>query len=70
MRVEQLNLYYYTAIGRIGIAERNGKIIQSLFGSRACPRKEPEICETAVLKSAAGQLKAYLAGCCKILAAA
>ena len=55
-------LYYYgTELGRIGIAESNGQITDLYFEGESVP-EQVEICETAILKEAAGQLKAYLAG--------
>jgi len=57
-----MNLYYYaTELGRIGIAERDGRITALYFEGESVPA-EAEICETAVLREAAAQLKAYLAG--------
>jgi methylated-DNA-[protein]-cysteine S-methyltransferase len=57
-----MNLFYYdTGLGRIGIAESNGRISALYFEGETVPEKA-EICETSVLKEAAGQLTAYLAG--------
>ena len=57
-----MNLYYYaTALGRIGITERDGRITALCFEGEPVPQ-QADICETAVLREAATQLKAYLAG--------
>jgi len=57
-----MNIYYYdTELGRIGIAECDGRITALYFEGETVP-ENAEICETAVLREAAGQLKAYLAG--------
>jgi len=57
-----MNLYYYdTALGRVGIAESNGQITALYYEGETVP-ENAEICETSVLKEAAAQLKAYLAG--------
>ena len=57
-----MNIYFYnTDLGRIGIAERSGRITALYFEGEGVPEKT-EVCETAVLKEAAAQLKAYLAG--------
>ena len=64
MRAEgwEMNLYYYeTCLGRIGIAECNGRITALDFEGEPVS-EHAKICETAVLKEAAGQLKDYLAG--------
>ena len=57
-----MNLYYYaTALGRIGITECDGRITALYFEGEPVPA-QADICETAVLREAAGQLQAYLAG--------
>ena len=57
-----MNLYYYqTTIGKIALAEEGGKLTHFLFPRKAVP-KGAELKETAVLKEAARQLEAYLAG--------
>jgi len=57
-----MNLYYYdTQLGRIGIVESSGRITALYFDGESAP-ETAKIQETAVLKDASGQLKAYLAG--------
>jgi methylated-DNA-[protein]-cysteine S-methyltransferase len=57
-----MNLYYYaTELGRIGIAENNGRLTALYFEGEGVP-EGAEIIETPVLKEAACQLKAYLGG--------
>lgn len=53
--------FYETVIGRIGIAEQNEKVINLYFQGDSCP-DGGKVCETAILKEAAGQLNDYLAG--------
>lgn len=53
--------YYKTTIGRIGIAEHNGKISNLFFEADPVP-PGARLLETAALKAAAWQLHAYLAG--------
>ena len=53
--------FHTTTIGRIGIAEENGAITNLYFESHAIPHNV-EIRETAIIKEAFRQLKAYLAG--------
>jgi methylated-DNA-[protein]-cysteine S-methyltransferase len=57
-----MNLFYYkTTIGRIGIAEQNGKIANLYFEPDPIPQCF-QLLETATLKVAASQLQAYLDG--------
>ena len=53
--------FYEFEIGKIGIAEKDGKITNLYFENDELP-KDLLICETSVLKEAARQLKSYLAG--------
>ena len=53
--------YYRTTIGRIGIAEQNGKITNLYFATDPTPQGV-ELLETDTLKMAAFQLQAYLDG--------
>lgn len=53
--------FYETDIGKIGIAERDGRITNLYFPSDSWP-PDMEIHETPVLKEAAQQLQSYLAG--------
>jgi len=53
--------YYRTSIGRIGIAEQNGKIANLFFEADPIPQGA-QLLETAALKMASLQLQAYLAG--------
>jgi methylated-DNA-[protein]-cysteine S-methyltransferase len=54
-------VYYHTEIGRIGIAEQNGKITNLFFETDPIPQGV-QLLETGVLKMAASQLQAYLEG--------
>jgi methylated-DNA-[protein]-cysteine S-methyltransferase len=57
-----MNFFYYqTTLGKIGIGESRGKITHLVFETDAIP-KDIELRETAILKEAAAQLQAYLAG--------
>lgn len=56
--------YYNTTIGRIGIAEHNGKIANLFFEADPIPQGA-RLLETAVLKAASQQLHAYLQGSLK-----
>lgn len=53
--------FYEFGIGRIGIAEDEGKITNVYFADDKMPR-DMQLCETPVLKEAAEQLKSYFAG--------
>lgn len=53
--------FYETDMGKIGIAETEGKITHVYFENDRLPQDTP-VCETPVLKEAARQLKSYLAG--------
>lgn len=57
--------YYNTTIGRIGIAEQNGKIANLFFETDPIPQGA-RLFETAALKEAARQLHAYLEGSLKL----
>lgn len=55
-------LYFYELeIGRIGIAEKDGRITNLYFPEDKLP-EDMEICETPVLKEAELQLESYLKG--------
>lgn len=55
-------LYYYECdMGKIAIAETQGKITNLYFSSDVSP-ENMEILETPILKEAAGQLRSYLKG--------
>ena len=57
-----MQLYFSeTSLGKIGIAEQDGNIVQVYFGTEVIP-SEVEIIETALLAAAFSQLNAYLAG--------
>lgn len=59
------NIYYYdTLIGRIGIAEESGQIIQVVFPNDPQVKfdKSFSLKETDILEQAANQLKEYLQG--------
>ena len=57
-----MNLYCYeTSLGRMAITESDGRITALYFEGEPVP-EQAELCETAVLREAAGQLRAYLAG--------
>lgn len=56
--------FYDTKIGRIGIAEQDGKISNVFFGNTVSPETYT-IEETCLLKDAAEQLNTYLEGKCK-----
>jgi methylated-DNA-[protein]-cysteine S-methyltransferase len=57
-----MNLYFHNlAIGRIGIAEQQGSITNLYFESDTIP-PNAQIVETALIKEAFRQLRAYLAG--------
>jgi methylated-DNA-[protein]-cysteine S-methyltransferase len=53
--------FYQTALGKIGIAEDNNNIANLFFETDTIP-KNIEIIETKIIKKAAEQLNAYLAG--------
>jgi methylated-DNA-[protein]-cysteine S-methyltransferase len=53
--------FYETDMGKIGIAEKDGKITNLYFTADKLPQ-EIQTCETPILKEAARQLKSYLAG--------
>lgn len=53
--------FYDTPLGRIGIAEEDGKITNLFFGSTVTPQKYITE-ETELLKKAGTQLKEYFAG--------
>ena len=55
-------LYFYpTTIGRIGIAEDDGRITHVFFATDDIP-PSPMISETRIIREAAEQLRGYLAG--------
>lgn len=55
-------IYFYKySIGKIGIAEENGKITNLYFENTEFP-KDILMCETPILKEAARQLNDYLTG--------
>lgn len=55
-------IYFYESdIGRIGIAEKDGRITNVYFTEDEAP-KDIQICETPLLKEAARQLESYLRG--------
>lgn len=57
-----MRLYFSeTSLGKIGIAEQDGKVVQVYFGTEVIP-SEVEIIETVLLGAAFSQLNAYLAG--------
>ncbi len=57
-----VHIYFYESdIGKIGIAENDGKITNLYFLNDQLPQ-ELQICETPILKEAAQQLKRYLTG--------
>jgi len=57
-----VSIYFYESdMGKIGIAENDGKITNLYFLNDELPQ-ELLICETPILKEAAQQLKSYLAG--------
>lgn len=57
-----MRMYFYeTDIGKIYIAENNKKITNLYFKTDAIPQNV-EICETATIREAYGQLAGYLAG--------
>lgn len=57
-----MHVYFYESdIGKIGIAEKNGKVTNLYFANDKLPQ-DIEICETPILKEASHQLKSYLAG--------
>jgi methylated-DNA-[protein]-cysteine S-methyltransferase len=53
--------YYESEVGKIGIAEKDGRITNVYITNDELP-KDIELCETAILKEAAKQLKSYFAG--------
>jgi len=53
--------FYESEIGRIGITEKDGRITNVYITDDELP-EDVEICETPLLKEAAGQLKSYFAG--------
>lgn len=53
--------YYQTAIGKIGIAEREGVITNLYLAADPFPT-DPEMYETLLLREAAEQLESYLSG--------
>lgn len=55
--------FYNTAIGEIGLAERDGAVAHVFFGSTVAPQRY-ELCETPLLQQAAAELQAYFAGQC------
>ena len=56
--------FYETVLGKIGIAEEDGKITNLCFENDKKP-ENAEICETQVIKEAARQLKCYFSGTLK-----
>ena len=57
------NVYYYeTDLGRVGIAEANGKITHLFFEGEEFPGKEYEERETPILAEAGRQLGEYFKG--------
>ncbi|SNT04150.1 methylated-DNA-[protein]-cysteine S-methyltransferase [Anaerovirgula multivorans] len=57
-----MNIYFYESdIGKIGIAEKDGRITNLYFENDKLPQ-DIQICETPILKEAAQQLKSYLVG--------
>lgn len=53
--------FYESVIGRIGIAENNGKITNIYITDEELP-EDMQICETALLTEAFRQLESYFAG--------
>jgi methylated-DNA-[protein]-cysteine S-methyltransferase len=53
--------FYDTDIGKIGLSERDGRILNLYFAGDVLPQ-DISICETPLLKQAAQQLQSYLAG--------
>lgn len=53
--------FYETGVGKIGIAEINGRITHVYFTNDRLP-KDIQISETPILKEAAQQLRGYLLG--------
>ena len=53
--------YYQTCLGPLGVAEENQRITAVYFANKPRP-VDAEIRETSLIKEAAEQLKAYLAG--------
>lgn len=53
--------FYETKIGKIGLAEKDGKLTNVFFGKTVVP-KEYELKETEVIKEAAKQLDEYFQG--------
>lgn len=66
MKKEMIRLgnvfYYETKLGKIGIAEANGKITHLFFNGETFPEKDYTMDETPVLAEAGKQLMEYLAG--------
>lgn len=56
--------FYPTQLGRIGIEEENGGLINVYFHNELLP-DNLALCETALIQEAAHQLNAYLAGSLK-----
>ena len=57
-----MSIYFYESdIGKIGIAEKDGRITNLYFTNDKLPQ-DIQIHETPILKEAAQQLKSYLAG--------
>jgi methylated-DNA-[protein]-cysteine S-methyltransferase len=57
-----MNVYVQqTALGKLGIAEQDGNIIEVYFANEVIPQ-DLELAETALINEAFSQLNAYLAG--------
>ncbi len=57
------NVFYYeTELGRIGIAEADGRITYLFFEGENFPEKDYEVNESAVLAKAGNQLSEYFSG--------
>lgn len=56
--------FYETSIGKIGISEREGKVINLYFKSDKLPQNI-KVYESPILKAAAKQLEMYLSGSLK-----
>ncbi|MHB1392859.1 MAG: methylated-DNA--[protein]-cysteine S-methyltransferase [Clostridia bacterium] len=54
-------IFYESDVGRIGITEKDGRIIKVYITNDTVP-KDVQLCETPLLKEAARQLESYFAG--------
>lgn len=54
-------IFYESDVGRIGITEKDGRIIKVYITNDTVP-KDAQLCETPLLKEAARQLESYFAG--------